>query len=132
MTLTREQLGVPIGAIALDVGCASGEVTAGLALSGCRAIGLELEEHLLKQLRASALAARVPAIRGDATLLPLPDDSIDAACAIEVLEHISDTQLIVRELRRVLRPGGSLCVCGSHCIHRANLRQVASPVSHQC
>ena len=47
-------------------------------------------------------------VRGDALALPLADASVDRVIAAEVLEHIPDDGSAIRELVRVLRPGGRL------------------------
>jgi ubiquinone/menaquinone biosynthesis C-methylase UbiE len=56
---------------------------------------------------------RAPAIRvlaGDATALPLPDASADAAWLSLVIHHIPDLPAAAREIRRVLRPGAAVLV----------------------
>jgi SAM-dependent methyltransferase len=55
--------------------------------------------------RAAGLDARVV---DDASDLPFPDESFDLAICIEVLEHLFSPDGTVREVRRVLRPGGKL------------------------
>jgi SAM-dependent methyltransferase len=45
---------------------------------------------------------------GDAKALPLPDQSVDLVIATDVIEHVDDDQLAVREIYRVLRPGGTV------------------------
>jgi SAM-dependent methyltransferase len=51
-----------------------------------------------------------PDVFGDAQSLPLADASIDHALLLDVLEHIPDPLCSLRELHRVLRPGGSLTI----------------------
>lgn len=46
--------------------------------------------------------------RGDATAIPVPDGSFDVVLCTELLEHVPDPVAIVRELGRILRPGGTL------------------------
>ena len=53
-------------------------------------------------------AARSATTRGDATRLPFPDAAFDRVVAAEVLEHIDDDMGAIRELARVLRPGGTI------------------------
>lgn len=51
----------------------------------------------------------------DAADLPLPDDSLDVVFSCSVLEHVSDLDAVLREQRRVLKPGGS-------CFHQVDFR----------
>ncbi len=60
---------------------------------------------------SAAMRARIPrtpaiqVLEGDATVLPLPDDSADAAWLSLVIHHVPDLEAAAREIRRVLRPG---------------------------
>ncbi len=53
-------------------------------------------------------AFTAPDVEGDVLSLPLPDASFDAALSTQVLEHVTDPGRALRELARVLRPGGRL------------------------
>jgi ubiquinone/menaquinone biosynthesis C-methylase UbiE len=56
---------------------------------------------------------RIPAVRalaGDASFLPLPDESADAAWLSLVIHHIPDLEAAAREIRRVLRPGAPVLI----------------------
>jgi len=53
-------------------------------------------------------AGRTDVIYYDGRVMPLADASFDAALCIEVLEHAQDPQLLLAEIHRVLRPGGTL------------------------
>jgi ubiquinone/menaquinone biosynthesis C-methylase UbiE len=60
---------------------------------------------------SAAMRARIPltpaiqVLEGDATALPLPDESADAAWLSLVIHHVPDLEAAAREIRRVLRPG---------------------------
>jgi SAM-dependent methyltransferase len=97
---------LPPGVLALDVGAAGGGNSEVLRDLGLHAVAVEYGE-------AGAEIARVrglPVIRGDAQALPIADFAASAVVAFDVLEHLADDVAAVREMSRVLRPGGLLLV----------------------
>jgi ubiquinone/menaquinone biosynthesis C-methylase UbiE len=68
----------------------------------------EMLDHTLRA--AGELARRMGATQGDARELPYPDASFDAAYLVTVLGEIPDQEAALRELRRVVKPGGRLVV----------------------
>ena len=54
--------------------------------------------------------ARIGAVNGDALRLPFPDGTFDRIIAAEVLEHLPEDERAMRELFRVLKPGGLIAV----------------------
>jgi ubiquinone/menaquinone biosynthesis C-methylase UbiE len=68
------------------------------------------QEFLDHVMRGSGVRANIVPTRGDATELPYEDDSMDAVVLTAVLGEIPDTGAALREIRRVLRPGGRLVV----------------------
>jgi SAM-dependent methyltransferase len=97
--------GVPAGT-ALDIGAAGGGNTRVLRAAGWRPVALEYSAD-----GAAVAAGRgLTVIRGDATRLPCGSAALDLVTAFDVLEHIEDDRLAAAEIRRVLRPGGTLLV----------------------
>lgn len=86
----------------VDVGCGTGGTTAGLS-EGHAVIGCELAPEAARA-GSARLAGRV--VRATASALPLRDESCDLALALDVLEHFEDDAQVLREVARVLRPGG--------------------------
>ena len=64
----------------------------------------------LRVLPLDLSAGMRPEVVGDIAALPLADDAVDGALAMHMLYHVPDVPAAVRELRRVLRPGGVLMV----------------------
>jgi SAM-dependent methyltransferase len=101
------------GESVLDVGCGTGVFLPGLvALVGLegRVVGLDHSAAFLDEARTrmagASLADRVELVEGDAHRLPFADASFDAAHCERVLMHLADPGLAIREMRRVVRPGG--------------------------
>jgi ubiquinone/menaquinone biosynthesis C-methylase UbiE len=69
----------------------------------------EFLDHTMRRAGERAIANLVPT-RGDATALPYAEDSIDAVVLTAVLGEIPDQGAALREIARVLRPGGRLVV----------------------
>lgn len=98
------------GATALCLGCGGAYDTAvGRALvdRGSRVIGLDVYDPFVQEFSAELGTAGVVA---DALRLPFEADCVDVACATDVLEHVHDPCRMLREIRRVLRPGGHVLV----------------------
>lgn len=91
---------------ALDIGAAGGGNTRVLRGLGLRAIALEYGEEGAGLARERGLDV----IRGDARCLPVSTGSLDVVVAFDVLEHIEDDAAAIREIHRILRPGGRLLV----------------------
>ena len=103
------------GERALDVCCGTGDVTFALAQAGAEATGFDFSEPMLavahKRSAAPRSALRVPRfVQGDALQLPFADASFDIVTISYGLRNLADFDRGVRELTRVLRPGGRLLV----------------------
>lgn len=93
------------GASLLDLGCGDGDFTLEVAAKiGTRHIsGLEGGSENV----VSAKEKGVTCLQGDLEArLPFEDNSFDVVCANQVIEHLSNTDGFIREIRRVLRPEG--------------------------
>jgi ubiquinone/menaquinone biosynthesis C-methylase UbiE len=86
----------------LEVGVGGGNV---LERIGGRRVGIDLSPFILKKARAR-LGGGVGLVRGDAMALPFAGGSFDRVYCSEVLVHGGEPEAVVREMRRVLAPGG--------------------------
>jgi SAM-dependent methyltransferase len=96
--------------LVLDVPCGQGNFTAVLARElAATVVGLDLSAEMLelaaRRVRRERLE-HVALVRGDALALPLADSSVDAVSSCGGLHLYPDVPRAIRELRRVLRPGG--------------------------
>lgn len=112
--LMAELLPLP-GLRLLDAGCGGGEYVRALAGCGADARGVECNGEKLRGALPGALAGRI--VRGDLERTAFETGSFDAALLNEVLEHVPDEDAALRELHRVLRPGGRLLVFSPNRLH---------------
>jgi SAM-dependent methyltransferase len=99
----------------LDVGCGPATITLGLAetVAPGHVVGIDRDPGQIERSRAFAVERGVTNVRfevADVYELPFPDESFDAAFAHIVLMHLSDPVRALKEIRRVLRPGGVIGV----------------------
>ena len=89
----------------LDAGCGLGFYLSLLgAMSTATVVGVELEKSRISE--AAAVSKQAGLVRGDISRLPFADAAFDKVLASEVLEHLPDDVTALREISRVLRPGG--------------------------
>lgn len=120
LTVDLDLLGVDPGHRVLDMGCGGGRHAFAVLRRGARVVAFDADQAELDgvQEMAAAMVAEgeVPdvgelrCVHGDALDLPFEDGSFDRIIAAEVLEHIPDDVSAIRELERVLAPGGRIAV----------------------
>jgi SAM-dependent methyltransferase len=100
------RLGLPPGTQILDAGCGSGRNMVDLVRYGT-VTGLEIADASVLWARDRGVGE---VVQGSITAAPFADESFDFAVCLDVLEHIDDDQQALRELRRTIRPGGTLLI----------------------
>lgn len=100
------RLGLPQPARVLDAGCGSGRNMVELARLGTVS-GVELSDTSVALARRRDVG---DVIAGSVMEMPFADDSFDLAVSLDVIEHLEDDLGALRELRRVVAPGGALLV----------------------
>ncbi len=120
LTVRFDELGVREGDLLLDMGCGAGRHAFESFRQGARVVAFDYSAAELKDvgglftaMREAGEAGTEPeslavTANGDALALPFPDDTFDRIIASEVLEHVSDDQVALDEVFRVLKPGGTL------------------------
>ncbi|MBM3282938.1 class I SAM-dependent methyltransferase [Candidatus Gottesmanbacteria bacterium] len=88
----------------LDVGCGAGLYTNLFCVNNNNVTGLDLQE-VVDQTKI-----RFRFVKGDALKMPFIDSSFDAVVSFDVIEHLSDDRLFLRECYRVLKKGGRLII----------------------
>jgi ubiquinone/menaquinone biosynthesis C-methylase UbiE len=103
-------------ATVLDLGCGPGVSTFELVrrLPGATLIGVDVAPRMLAQARRRQRDLRVTWLRADAAGLPLRANSVDACTGHSFLYLVHHRRAVLREIRRVLRPGGRVVFMEPH------------------
>jgi demethylmenaquinone methyltransferase/2-methoxy-6-polyprenyl-1,4-benzoquinol methylase len=97
------------GDAVLDAACGTGDLAVACLRAGAATVtGLDFSERMLE--RARRKEAAIEWVQGDLLALPFADGSFDAATVGFGVRNVADLELALRELRRVLRPGGRLAI----------------------
>ena len=88
----------------VDIGAGPGFLAAEMATEGARVVAVDPSASMRELARARGVDFAIE--DGSAEALPLPDGSVDAAVATQVLEYVPDVPGALAEIRRVVRPGG--------------------------
>lgn len=101
----------------LDVACGAGALVVELGPHVERAVGVDLSDGMLelagKRLRAARETQPLPNVefvQGPSDALPFDDDSFTAIVCTTALHHFPDPQRSIKEMSRVLEPGGRLVI----------------------
>jgi SAM-dependent methyltransferase len=121
---TLARIGPEVPTALLDIACGTGtlleEITRRRPGAGARIAGVDLSRGMLAEARRK-LPSRAIVVAGDAARLPFRDAAFEVAVSMSALHHWADPGAVLRETRRVLRPGGRLVItdwCGDRWVER--------------
>jgi SAM-dependent methyltransferase len=125
-----DELAIPTGQKILEIGCGAGRCTVALAQRGYLIHAMDSVEGMLNSTQEHAIEAgissSVTTSLGDAQNLAFRDGSFELVLAIGVIPYLQFPQKALREMARVLRPGGFLLVTAGN---RWRLNDVLDPWS---
>ena len=106
---------IEIGDTVLDLGCGPGIDTvrlAGLIGTSGRVIGIDADPAMIelaeKRAKFLGVGGTTTHLHADASAIPLPDNSVNAARSERLFQHLEDPASVLKELRRILCPGARL------------------------
>jgi len=102
---------VEAGKLAADIGAGTGFITEGLIEKGLKVIAIDQSEAMLVEMKKKFAKFEGVEYRvGEAESLPLADNTVDYVFANMYLHHVANPQLAIREMVRILKPGGMLVI----------------------
>lgn len=135
--LSKFELGLggpfPRGVKVMEIGCGTGYAMLNLGLAGVldEAWGCDISQGMLDVCRENAerLGIKVHLQQADAEKLPYEDESFDLVIGHAVLHHLPDLRASLREIHRVLKPGGKCVVAGEPTVAGHRLARVAKDLA---
>ena len=108
------EIGVKSGQVAADIGCGTGFFTLPLAShvgKKGKVHALDTSLTIIKELRKrSKHLKQVKPIQSQENIFPLEDGSLDFALLVNMIHELENWRLFLKEVHRVLKPGGRICV----------------------
>jgi arsenite methyltransferase len=99
------------GHIAADIGAGTGFITEGLLKLGLKVIAVDQSPAMLGRMKTKfGENEKIEYQTGEAERLPIPDGSVDAAFANMYLHHVQSPADAIKEMARILKPGGVLVI----------------------
>jgi demethylmenaquinone methyltransferase/2-methoxy-6-polyprenyl-1,4-benzoquinol methylase len=102
---TVRDLGLPAGAVVLDLAAGTGDLCIDLREAGLTPVSVDLSYGMLAADRSGA-----PRIQADILQLPVPDGAVDGVTCGFALRNLTDLDIFFAELARVVRPGGRIAL----------------------
>jgi N-acetylglucosamine malate deacetylase 1 len=125
-----DELALPPGARALDLGCGAGTTVVELTRRGFSVTGIDVAEAMITQARQTAKEAglenNVQLEVGSAYAIDHPDDFFDVVVAMGLVEYLEWDRWAFQEVRRVLKPGGHFILTVPN---RYRLAHLARPIN---
>jgi demethylmenaquinone methyltransferase/2-methoxy-6-polyprenyl-1,4-benzoquinol methylase len=109
---TVQRAGDVRDALVVDACCGTGDLSVEFARSGAQVIGVDFTREMVARAPKKLVdeATRATFVHGDALHLPVPDGACDVASVAFGIRNVADPDEGLRELRRVLRPDGTVLV----------------------
>ena len=99
------------GRIAVDIGAGTGFMTHGLLQAGLKVVAVDQSPEMLELLKKKYFGCKeLECLEGDSDELPLKDHSVDYAFANMFLHHVADPATAIKEMYRILKPGGRIVI----------------------
>ncbi|MBF6568955.1 MAG: class I SAM-dependent methyltransferase [Candidatus Binataceae bacterium] len=116
LSLFKQVMGTPAGPV-LEIGCGTGDLTVLMAQNASKVVAIDLSSQQLKLARTRAaldpaIAGRIEFLRMNAIRLELLDETFEFAASTSMIEHLhpEDVDIHLKEVCRVLKPGGRYLV----------------------
>ena len=120
-------VGLAHGKRVLDIACGEGYGANLLAFVASQVTGVDLDAGTIAHAQAKYDRPNLDFVEGSCTQIPCADQSIDLVASFETIEHISEHDAFLSEIKRVLAPGGILVISSPHKAEYEKVSQAPNP-----
>jgi ubiquinone/menaquinone biosynthesis C-methylase UbiE len=96
--------------VVLDIACGTGYGSDILASMALRVIGVDIAEEAISFAKSRYQKSNLEFLLGSCADIPVEDSSVDVVISFETIEHHDEHQNMMKEIKRVLKPGGFLVI----------------------
>ena len=118
---------VAAGRAVLDIACGEGYGSAMLASVAASVTGVDSSQEAIAHAQERYRSGNLDFRQGSCAAIPLPDASVDVAVSFETIEHHDQHEAMMREIKRVLRPGGALVISSPDKLEYSDRPQYRNP-----
>jgi SAM-dependent methyltransferase len=111
----------------LDIACGEGYGANLLARVASKVIGVDLDAGTIAHAKAKYRRRNLHFVQGSCAEIPCDDHSMDLVASFETIEHISECDRFLSEIKRVLAPGGILIISSPHRAEYQKVSETANP-----
>lgn len=111
----------------LDIACGEGYGANLLAGVASEVVGVDLDHATIAHAKAKYRRRNLHFLQGECTKIPCHDQSVDLVASFETIEHISEHDRFLAEIRRVLAPGGILVISSPHKTEYRKVSEAPNP-----
>src|SRR5436190_7820676 len=115
----------------LDIACGAGYGTALLGRTAAHVVGVDVVPAVVAHARRRYRQSNLSFAVGSAAAIPLADQSIDLVVSFETLEHLEQHDEMMRDVKRILRPGGLVVVSSPDRRQYSDLPNYHNPFHHR-
>ena len=98
------------GKVVLDIACGEGYGSALLSMVAGSVVGVDISENVIQHAQETYSNANLRFFTGSCSNIPVEDGTIDVVVSFETIEHHSEHEEMMAEIKRVLRPKGVLII----------------------
>lgn len=110
----------------MDIGCGDGFISIAVAKSVNKVVAVDISKEMLRELAKKSKennVTNIQLIESDGQDIPIEDDSIDIIFANMYLHHIEEPDIAIKEMRRLLKPGGKVFIADLYEYNNIELKE---------